>query len=40
MAPGGPPDVGTIMDGAACYGLTLHMERVPTVMAVHRGALQ
>ncbi len=39
LATGGPPDLGALMEVAGRYGLTLHLERVPAVMAAHKVAL-
>ena len=40
LGPGGPPDVKRIMEIAARYGLTLHMERLEEVMQAHNVSLQ
>ena len=35
LAPGGPPDIPRLMEVAARYGLTLHMERLDEIMETH-----
>ncbi len=40
LAPDGPPDIGRLMEIAARYGLTLHMERLEEVMRAHNVGLQ
>ncbi len=40
LASGGPPDMGRLMEIAARYGLTLHMERLEEVMQAHNVSLQ
>ena len=39
-SPGGPPEVGRLMEIAARYGLTLHIERLEEVMQAHNISLQ
>jgi quercetin dioxygenase-like cupin family protein len=39
LAASSPPDIGKLIEAAARYGLTFHMERLPAVMAAHRVSL-
>jgi hypothetical protein len=39
LAASSPPTIGKLMEIAARYGLTFHMERIPAVMAAHKVAL-